>query len=283
VTRAHLQRAFRSPYTPAVLGLNTAATTFPHYIYGPGGQVLEQISGTSALFYHHDQIGSVRATTNSSGTLQSSYAYDPYGTSGTACGSSQPFRFSGEYCDTESGFYYLRARYYDPGTGQFLTRDPLVMLTRSAYSYVAGNPLNLSDPSGLGGEDACGADNPTNLDPICGIEDLAQLIVDGILGSPSSQTLANILGNLDPRTFEGMIGDGTTTQAIIYERETGLLVQGKNHIEKGWQTVRALEKWMQANPDACFSDMVAAEETAAMLLEALTDPRFGPFVGPRLP
>ncbi len=44
---------------------------------------------------------------------------------------------------------YLNARYYDPGTGQFLTRDPIASATRSAYGYVHGNPLNASDPQGL--------------------------------------------------------------------------------------------------------------------------------------
>jgi hypothetical protein len=39
--------------------------------------------------------------------------------------------------------------FYDPATGQFLTRDPLNALTRSAYGYVGGNPLNRVDPSGL--------------------------------------------------------------------------------------------------------------------------------------
>jgi hypothetical protein len=39
--------------------------------------------------------------------------------------------------------------YYDPTTGTFLTRDPLSALTRSAYGYAYGNPLNASDPSDL--------------------------------------------------------------------------------------------------------------------------------------
>jgi uncharacterized protein RhaS with RHS repeats len=43
----------------------------------------------------------------------------------------------------------MRARYYDPSTGQFLSRDPLVALTQSAYGYVGDNPLNATDPSGL--------------------------------------------------------------------------------------------------------------------------------------
>ena len=55
----------------------------------------------------------------------------------------------GRYTVAETGLIYLRARYYDPTTGQFLTRDPLVALTGSAYGYVDGNPLNDVDPTGL--------------------------------------------------------------------------------------------------------------------------------------
>jgi hypothetical protein len=44
---------------------------------------------------------------------------------------------------------YLRARYYDPSTAQFLTRDPAVAKTRTPYAYVYDDPLNLTDPSGL--------------------------------------------------------------------------------------------------------------------------------------
>ena len=51
--------------------------------------------------------------------------------------------------DAESGLIYLRARYYDPATGQFLSRDPLVALTGEAYGYAGNNPLNGTDPLGL--------------------------------------------------------------------------------------------------------------------------------------
>jgi RHS repeat-associated protein len=62
---------------------------------------------------------------------------------------TNPFMFAGQYFDSDSGLYYLRARYYDPSTGQFLSRDPLVDLTREPYGYVHDNPLNFTDPSGL--------------------------------------------------------------------------------------------------------------------------------------
>ncbi len=55
----------------------------------------------------------------------------------------------GRVVDPETGLIYLRARYYDPTTGQFLSRDPAVAVTGSAYGYVDGDPLNGSDPSGL--------------------------------------------------------------------------------------------------------------------------------------
>jgi RHS repeat-associated protein len=58
---------------------------------------------------------------------------------------------AGQYTDAETGFQYLRARYYDPATGQFLNRDPLEAVTREPYGYVGGNPLNGTDPLGLFG------------------------------------------------------------------------------------------------------------------------------------
>jgi RHS repeat-associated protein len=59
------------------------------------------------------------------------------------------FRYAGEYQDAESNLYYLRARYYDPATQQFLTVDPLVGWTEQAYAYVGGSPTNATDPRGL--------------------------------------------------------------------------------------------------------------------------------------
>ncbi|MDQ1492339.1 MAG: hypothetical protein QOJ23_4853 [Actinomycetota bacterium] len=57
--------------------------------------------------------------------------------------------YAGQYTDTETGLQYLRARYYDPSTGTFLTRDPLEAQTREPYGYAGGSPLNATDPLGL--------------------------------------------------------------------------------------------------------------------------------------
>jgi RHS repeat-associated protein len=57
------------------------------------------------------------------------------------------FLFTGEQLDSESSFYYLRARYYDPAIGRFLSQDPLP--SGNLYTYVRNNPVNFSDPYGL--------------------------------------------------------------------------------------------------------------------------------------
>jgi RHS repeat-associated protein len=119
--------------------------------------------------YHHDQLGSVRAITNSTGSVVATYTYDPYGRlTGSTGIHTNPFRWAGEYTDTETGLVYLRARYYDPTTAQFLTRDPLESSTREPYAYVAGNPLNGVDPLGL-----CGWTDPWNC-----IDDAAEAVVE---------------------------------------------------------------------------------------------------------
>ncbi|TAN33698.1 hypothetical protein EPN29_05335 [bacterium] len=120
------------------------------YVYGPGGLPLEQISGSATYYLHHDQLGSTRLVTDSSGTGQATYTFDPYGNLVASTGAlTNPFRFAGQYLDPESDLYYLRARYYDPGTGQFMSRDPMVRITRQAYTYAGDTPLNGTDPAGL--------------------------------------------------------------------------------------------------------------------------------------
>ncbi len=64
---------------------------------------------------------------------------------------ANPFLFAGQYLDPTSGLYYMRARWYDPATAQFLTVDPLVAVTGQPYAYVGGDPVNAVDAWGLQG------------------------------------------------------------------------------------------------------------------------------------
>ncbi len=77
------------------------------------------------------------------------YTFNAYGKVTSSTGTATtPLGYAGQYTDNETGFQYLRARYYDPGTGQFLSRDPLAADTRSVYGYATGNPLDLLDATG---------------------------------------------------------------------------------------------------------------------------------------
>lgn len=121
------------------------------YIYGPGGIPIEQVTaGGATTYYHHDQLGSTRMLTDSSGKVTGTFSYTPYGAPAGSTGEqTTPLGYAGQYTDPVSGLQYLRARYYDPATGQFISRDPLNAVTRSPYGYVANNPLNGSDPTGM--------------------------------------------------------------------------------------------------------------------------------------
>ncbi len=123
-----------------------------NYIYDDAGTPVEQIDNNSTPFYYqHDQLGSTRTLTDSSGSTVATYSYDAYGKLTSHTGSSDTLlRWAGQYQDLSTGLYYLRARYYDPQTAQFLSRDPLVAQTQAPYSYVEGDPLNVGDPTGEG-------------------------------------------------------------------------------------------------------------------------------------
>jgi RHS repeat-associated protein len=121
------------------------------YIYGPGGLPIEQISsGGTVTYLHHDQQGSTRLLTGSTGTVTGSTTFDAYGNkTGSTGGSSTPLGYDGQYTSSDTGLIYMRARTYDPTTAQFLTVDPIAPLTRAEYNYAKDDPSNYADPSGL--------------------------------------------------------------------------------------------------------------------------------------
>jgi RHS repeat-associated protein len=110
----------------------------------------------SASFYGYDGAGSIRQLTNSAGAVTDEYEYDAYGNSFTKQGTTpNNYLYRGEQYDNDLGLYYLRARYYNPNTGRFLSRDPENgILTDPAslhkYLYANGDPVNRVDPSGRG-------------------------------------------------------------------------------------------------------------------------------------
>jgi len=127
------------------------------YIYGPTGEPVEQVNVTSSpptsnpLFLTYTPSDSSWLVTTASGNQLSYYRYDAFGNLALGTPTS-PFGYAGQYADTSSspsGFDNLRARWYQPQTGQFTTWDPAFAQTNQAYDYAGEDPVNGSDPSGL--------------------------------------------------------------------------------------------------------------------------------------
>ncbi len=99
-----------------------------------------------------DAVGSVVALTDSAGTVRTTYTYDPYGaTTAGGASSSSPYKFTARDTDATS-LYYLRARYYSPKFGRFLSQDPMGYPggpDPDLYRYAFDDPPDLSDPFGL--------------------------------------------------------------------------------------------------------------------------------------
>jgi RHS repeat-associated protein len=143
------------------------------HVYGPSGRIakITTVNGETHTFYcTGDHLGSVRLVTDEDGTPLTSVTYYPFGEPHQYSGAREPYLFTGKERD-ETGLYYFNARYYDPETGRFLTRDPYTfqpddprVLNSTAgtwqqwlmnpqrfdrFSYAGSNPLKNKDPTGL--------------------------------------------------------------------------------------------------------------------------------------
>ena len=109
------------------------------------------VEGTGAAatptWYLQDRQNSVIGVSDASGAI-TPYAYGPYGEPQSWSGSR--FRYTGQIAIPEAQLYHYRARAYDPVMGRFLQTDPIGYDDGpNVYAYVGGDPVNLSDPSGL--------------------------------------------------------------------------------------------------------------------------------------
>ena len=121
------------------------------YCHGPG--IDEPISiekDNKTYYYHYDGLGSVIALTDKNQKITDSYSYDSFGNlnrQGNKVKNS--FTYTGREFDKETGLYYYRNRYYDPGIGRFITTDPIGYAGGiNLYAYVGNNPVNFTDPWG---------------------------------------------------------------------------------------------------------------------------------------
>ena len=116
---------------------------------------LAQQQDTTWAYQHPDGLGSVRQLTDASAEVTLLQSYDPFGNLVAQSGpGSSGFGYTGEQEDANTGLVFLRARYYDPSTGRFVSRDPFSGYlqrpqTQNLYAYVTNNPVNYLDPTGF--------------------------------------------------------------------------------------------------------------------------------------
>ena len=123
-------------------------------VYTHGLDLISQERGSETGYYHTDSLGSTRFLTNDAGDIINTYLYDAYGSIINQTEILEnSYKFTGEQFDSNLESYYLRARYYDPAAGRFVSRDPFAgflerPLSLNDYLYGEGNPINAIDPSG---------------------------------------------------------------------------------------------------------------------------------------
>jgi len=114
---------------------------------GQSDHPLEMSRGGAAYYYLQGFQDSAAKLTDSAGSVRANYAYDAFGVpTGPAASIANPFTYTGREYDSKSGLYFNRARYYEPTTGSFLSRDPVA--SGYPYAYGLGDPVDFSDPGG---------------------------------------------------------------------------------------------------------------------------------------
>jgi RHS repeat-associated protein len=130
---------------------NASGTT--SFIRDPQGTLISMRNSAGASFYYTtDALGSTILLTDSAQAKAATYLYDAWGNTTTQTGTQatpNPWRFAGGYKDDASGYTKFGARYYSPGIGRFSQPDPSWQ-EANRYAYVGCNPVNATDPSGLG-------------------------------------------------------------------------------------------------------------------------------------
>ena len=113
-------------------------------------------STPNTYYYILNLQGDVVQIIDEGGVLQAEYVYSPWGEIISAEGDLaevNPLRYRGYYYDSETGFYYLQSRYYDPENHRFINADSYAstgqgFLGVNMFAYCSNNPVNNFDNDG---------------------------------------------------------------------------------------------------------------------------------------
>ncbi|MFK7973700.1 MAG: RHS repeat domain-containing protein, partial [Rickettsiaceae bacterium] len=181
----------------------------PQTIYVYGDDLITQSNAQGIHTYHYDGLGSTRVLTDASGIVQNAYGYEAFGEVDYSLGTVEnKYLFTGEQYDNNVGFYYLRARFYNPSNGRFVNMDTYAgrmhePVTLHKYMYTHADPVNNIDPSG----------NLSLLSVMSGIKERARL---GTLSNASARSSLNrfLIGNTKRTTAGGAVSSGNSVGFI---------------------------------------------------------------------
>ena len=137
-----------------VMELSKGGAVQKRYIRGNDLVYADKGENTEKTYYVTDMHGNVVQLLDESGNVTKTYEYDSFGNEVKPEKKDEnPYRYCGEYYDKETEEVYLRARYYEPGVGRFITRDTYTgesdePLSLHLYTYCENDGVNMVDPSG---------------------------------------------------------------------------------------------------------------------------------------
>ena len=141
-----------------ILEMNGSGAVMNRFSRGVGHLIRSYHHG----FYLFNARMDVVQRVDSDGDILHTYRYDAFGNqlNGDSV-NTNPFRFAAEYYDFETGFIYLRARFYNPAIGRFISEDPYwtifnmqsnteaILQSANLFVFVMNNPVRFIDPSGM--------------------------------------------------------------------------------------------------------------------------------------
>ena len=216
------------------------------FVYDENNQPLAMKYNNTLYYYVLNAQGDVVRIVNSSRSVVASYTYDPWGkiisSSGTLA-DINPLRYRGYYYDSETGFYYLQSRYYDPEIGRFINADSYAstdatgLLSTNMFAYCENDPVNGSDPNGEWIHIAIGSAMGAVTSIITGYASAKQAgkdyslfmaVTDGLSGAASGALAASgvgmvgqIIGNAAIEVTKGIVNGQSSANEIIENAISG--------------------------------------------------------------